>query len=62
MTNTDWDVVIAGAGPTGLTLANHQGTLGVRTLVIEKLPELIAIPVLVVGDGLMFMHTNNSDS
>jgi len=44
MINTDWDVVIAGAGPTGLTLANTLGTLGVRTLVIEKLPELIDYP------------------
>src|SRR5881394_4046845 len=41
---TDYDVVIAGAGPTGLTLANHLGTLGVRTLVIEKLPALIDYP------------------
>ena len=40
----DWDIVIAGAGPTGLTLANHLGTLGVRTLVIEKLPTLIDYP------------------
>jgi 3-(3-hydroxy-phenyl)propionate hydroxylase len=44
MTSTDYDVVIAGAGPTGLTLANHLGTLGVRTLVLEKLPALIDYP------------------
>jgi len=41
---TDHDVVIAGAGPSGLTLANHLGTLGIRTLVIEKLPALIDYP------------------
>jgi 3-(3-hydroxy-phenyl)propionate hydroxylase len=40
----DYDVVIAGAGPTGLTLANHLGTLGVRVLVLEKLPALIDYP------------------
>ncbi|MGB3067029.1 MAG: bifunctional 3-(3-hydroxy-phenyl)propionate/3-hydroxycinnamic acid hydroxylase [Ottowia sp.] len=40
----EWDVVIAGAGPCGLTLANHLGTLGVRTLVLEALPELIDYP------------------
>lgn len=40
----DYDVVIAGAGPSGLTLANHLGTLGVRTLVLEKLPTLIDYP------------------
>ncbi|MDM0014879.1 bifunctional 3-(3-hydroxy-phenyl)propionate/3-hydroxycinnamic acid hydroxylase [Variovorax sp. J22P168] len=39
-----WEVVIAGAGPTGLTLANHLGALGVRTLVLEMLPELIDYP------------------
>jgi 3-(3-hydroxy-phenyl)propionate hydroxylase len=48
MSNTasdvDVDIVIAGAGPTGLTLANHLGTLGVRTLVLEKLPALIDYP------------------
>ena len=43
-TATDYDIVIAGAGPSGLTLANHLGTLGVRTLVIEKLPTLIDYP------------------
>lgn len=44
METTRYDVVIAGAGPCGLTLANHLGTLGVRTLVIEKLPALIDYP------------------
>jgi 3-(3-hydroxy-phenyl)propionate hydroxylase len=38
------DVLIVGAGPTGLTLANHLGTLGVRTLVAERLPALIDYP------------------
>jgi len=40
----DYDVVIVGAGPSGLTLANHLGTLGVHTLVLEKLPTLIDYP------------------
>lgn len=43
-TQVDYDVVIAGAGPCGLTLANHLGTLGVRTLVLERLPALIDYP------------------
>jgi 3-(3-hydroxy-phenyl)propionate hydroxylase len=43
-TRVDHDVVIVGAGPTGLALANHLGTLGVRTLVLEKLPALIDYP------------------
>lgn len=41
---TEWDVVIAGAGPCGLTLANHLGVLGIRTLVLETLPALIDYP------------------
>jgi 3-(3-hydroxy-phenyl)propionate hydroxylase len=44
MHTTDCDVVIVGAGPTGLTLANHLGTLGIRTLVTERLPRLIDYP------------------
>lgn len=32
----DTDVIIAGAGPTGLLLANLLGTMGVRTTVIER--------------------------
>src|SRR5690606_7803772 len=44
MSDHEWDVIIAGAGPSGLTLANQLGTLGIRTLVIEQLPELIDYP------------------
>lgn len=40
----EWDVVIAGAGPCGLTLANYLGALGVRTLLLEALPALIDYP------------------
>lgn len=41
---SEWDVVVAGAGPAGLTLANHLGAQGVRTLVLESLPDLIDYP------------------
>jgi len=44
MLPTSCDVLIVGAGPTGLTLANHLGTLGIRTLVAERLPALIDYP------------------
>jgi 3-(3-hydroxy-phenyl)propionate hydroxylase len=44
MDTAECDVLIVGAGPTGLTLANHLGTLGVRTRVIERLPSLIDYP------------------
>ncbi|MGV0819848.1 bifunctional 3-(3-hydroxy-phenyl)propionate/3-hydroxycinnamic acid hydroxylase [Martelella sp. AMO21009] len=37
-------VLIAGAGPVGLTLANYLGGYGVETIVIEALPELIDYP------------------
>jgi 2-polyprenyl-6-methoxyphenol hydroxylase-like FAD-dependent oxidoreductase len=36
---TDTDVIIVGAGPTGLMLAIELGLAGVRPLVLERLPE-----------------------
>gem|GEM_PF-5658545 len=33
-----YEVIITGAGPVGLTLANLLGHRGVRTLVLEKKP------------------------
>ncbi|KUH67643.1 3-(3-hydroxyphenyl)propionate hydroxylase [Mycolicibacterium novocastrense] len=44
MTTTDVDVVIVGAGPSGLTLANILGLHGVRTLVVEERDTLIDYP------------------
>src|SRR5437588_4493947 len=34
--NTDTDVLVVGAGPTGLMLANQLGRRGVRTLIIDR--------------------------
>lgn len=39
MTTTPLDVLIAGAGPTGLALACHCRRLGLRVRVVEKKPE-----------------------
>ncbi|CAN5299515.1 FAD-dependent monooxygenase [soil metagenome] len=36
---TDTDVIIVGAAPTGLTLARELRLAGVRTLILERLPE-----------------------
>ncbi|MEU9123029.1 FAD-dependent monooxygenase [Streptomyces sp. NPDC048506] len=36
--DTDIEVLIAGAGPTGLLLANELGLAGVRAAVVERLP------------------------
>jgi 3-(3-hydroxy-phenyl)propionate hydroxylase len=41
---TDVDVVVVGAGPVGLTLANIVGLQGVRTLVVEERDTLIDYP------------------
>lgn len=43
-TTTDADVIIVGAGPVGLTLANLLGVRGQRALVLEARTELIDYP------------------
>lgn len=40
----DADVLIVGAGPVGLTIANTLGLYGVRVLVLEKLDRIIDYP------------------
>ncbi|MFF1920473.1 bifunctional 3-(3-hydroxy-phenyl)propionate/3-hydroxycinnamic acid hydroxylase [Streptomyces sp. NPDC058221] len=42
--SASFDVVIVGAGPTGLTLANQLGLFGVRTLLVEAEDKLIDYP------------------
>jgi 3-(3-hydroxy-phenyl)propionate hydroxylase len=41
---SDVQVLVVGAGPTGLTLANMLGRYGVQTLVVDRLHELIDYP------------------
>ena len=41
---TDADVIIVGAGPTGLLLAAELGLAGVRPLVLERHPQIRDIP------------------
>ncbi|WP_280299031.1 bifunctional 3-(3-hydroxy-phenyl)propionate/3-hydroxycinnamic acid hydroxylase [Nocardia abscessus] len=43
-TPTDVDVLVVGAGPVGLTLANMLGMYGVCTRVVEERPTLIDYP------------------
>jgi 2-polyprenyl-6-methoxyphenol hydroxylase-like FAD-dependent oxidoreductase len=40
----DADVIIVGAGPTGLMLAGELGLAGVRPLVLERQPQIRDIP------------------
>ncbi len=42
--DVDFDVVVVGAGPVGLTLANILGQQGVRTLVVDERDSLIDYP------------------
>lgn len=43
-TRFDADVLIVGAGPVGLTIANTLGLYGVQVLVVEKLDSIIDYP------------------
>lgn len=43
-TSERYDVIIVGAGPTGLLLANFLGSAGIRTLVIERNPSTVGEP------------------
>lgn len=40
----DADVIIVGGGPAGSTLGNLLGTYGVRTLILEREPDIIDYP------------------
>ena len=46
----NYDIVIIGAGPTGLTAANLLGTYGVDTLVVEKNATTQDIPRAILLD------------
>src|SRR5882757_4937 len=50
----DFDVLIVGTGPAGLTMANLLGQAGVRTLVIERDPALSLIPKALLVDDEFF--------
>jgi len=40
----DWDVIIVGGGPVGISTANLLGVYGVRTLVVERAEEILDYP------------------
>src|SRR5690606_16072975 len=44
------DVVIVGAGPCGVTLANHLGVYGIRTIVLERSEAVLDYPRAVGAD------------
>src|SRR5205085_8368467 len=41
---TDTDVIVVGAGPTGLMLACERGLAGVQPLVLERFPQIRDVP------------------
>jgi 3-(3-hydroxy-phenyl)propionate hydroxylase len=47
----EYEVVIVGYGPTGVTLANFLGSFGIRTLVLEREQDLYARARAVTVDG-----------
>jgi 3-(3-hydroxy-phenyl)propionate hydroxylase len=46
----DTDVVVVGAGPCGATLANLLGVYGVRTVVVDREPDIVDYPRAVAVD------------
>lgn len=42
--NIDVEVLVVGAGPAGLTVANYLGMMGIRTLVVERNPTTVQEP------------------
>ena len=46
--SVDVPVLIVGAGPVGVTIANLLGTYGTRTLIIDRSPEVLDFPVRLV--------------
>ncbi|MFQ6398717.1 bifunctional 3-(3-hydroxy-phenyl)propionate/3-hydroxycinnamic acid hydroxylase [Nocardia sp. KC 131] len=59
MNTTDYDVVVVGLGPTGLTLANLLGRRGVTVLVLEREPEFYGMARAVYTDdeGMRIFQT-----
>lgn len=59
------DVVIIGMGPTGATLANLLGAMGINALVIDREPGLLNLPRAVHFDGevmRLFQNMGLADS
>ncbi|WP_067838812.1 bifunctional 3-(3-hydroxy-phenyl)propionate/3-hydroxycinnamic acid hydroxylase [Nocardia lijiangensis] len=59
MSAFDYDVVVVGLGPTGLTLANLLGRRGVHVLVLEREPEYYGLARAVYTDdeGMRIFQT-----
>jgi len=41
---SDWDVIVVGGGPTGLTMGHLLGKMGVRTLIVERNKDTVSQP------------------
>jgi 3-(3-hydroxy-phenyl)propionate hydroxylase len=59
MSDIDYEVVLVGLGPTGLTLANILGRRGIAVLVLEREPEYYGLARAVYTDdeGLRIFQT-----
>lgn len=54
----DWDVIVVGAGPSGLMLAGELGAAGIRTVLLERRPEptVVAKAGGLAGQILQLLH------
>ena len=54
----DYEVIIVGAGPAGVTVANLLGNYGIKTLVVDREAEILTMPraVGMCDEGQRIMH------
>lgn len=50
-TSTDFDVLVVGYGPVGAAMATLLGRYGIKTLIVDKAPEIVTTPRAIALDN-----------